>query len=422
MTTQDLLNIKPKEISFPKKEIKTAIITFGTRFSPYHKHIRAVEVFWLRDYLMKVWNRTEVHVVTKLLKDEGEVFPYWKSIFHTDLNDYDEIIIQNSTHNFFGGVVNDYICETFNKLCQYKGDNIWYHYWDVNLNFVDFGLLFKYKIETNGYKFELPISIEDCEHFSTTIVPKVKGLYNGNDYEGLKLKVNSKGSKNIHSCELFTEYSKFNLPQFWVANIKDIDRTTEYPREYDVIYYGTKKGGRTGCLNKLFNKDNDLKKYWYGYDPEYPNTKVETKYIPLNELYNEVHKCYGVIIVGDPKFYYGKVKAMRVYEVLNLDVIGFIHKDYVEEDFFKNKELENYIVFSTIDDLKRTLEKVKKDKSLFDKIIEWQKEEFKRLCGDYKLKDEIPTISLKLETKTIKGGGPYKLDKNGQLKKTKMLF
>jgi hypothetical protein len=387
----------PERIQFEKKPIRTVIISMGPRLSPFAKNVRTLEIFYFRHFLLNFYNRTEVDVATKLLPDDSAV-PYFKSIYDIDLNSYDEVIIHNAALNYFGGVVLSYTEETFIKLSQYKGDNIWYYLTDPKLNFTDFGAMFKERMRKKNLKFKTnSISENHCDDFTNNILPKIKLIFTGNNYP--QLKKQKETQKNLFKREIFTYWDQIETHEFWAANIVDEFEPAPFPREFDIIYFGNdRQSDRNKVLDSYFKKEQDLKKRWIGYTPKYPNITT-SPYLLREDLIKNLNKSYSTFVVGD-FYHYNNIKTVRFFEALMTDMVAFVHAPFDGGNYIQNKELRDYIIVNDINELKEKLDKYKNNELLFRKILELQKAEVERICGKYKLSFKLQKEEkIKIEKK-----------------------
>ena len=258
----------PERITFPKSQLKTAIISFGTRLCPYTgdgKNVRHQEVFYLRHFLLNFYDRTKVDVLTKLL-DKDPPTDYFKDIFKANFDDYDEIIIHNAPNeNFFTGGVLDYWEATFKGLLTCKKQDVWYYLTDPKLTLSNLGEYVKKRMQSTKSKFNAgKITIDECDEFSSKIFPKIKLLFVGSNYSLLQ---------SLNPKEQFTQWDQIETHEFWAANLMGEFETGPWPREFDIIYSGNNRmSDRNKVLDSYFKIDSDLKKLWRGYEVSYPNT------------------------------------------------------------------------------------------------------------------------------------------------------
>lgn len=378
----------PERITFPKAAIKTAIISFGTRLCPYtgnSNNVRHQEVFYFRHFLLNFYKRTKVNVLTKLL-DKDPPTDYFKDIFTTDINDYDEIIIHNAPNeNFYTGGVLDYWEATFNSLLNCKHKNIWYYLTDPKLTLSDLGGYIKKRMTSTKSKFDAgKITVKQCDIFSNKILPNIKLIFTGNNYPLLK---------TLNKKEQFAQWDQIETHEFWAANIMGTFETGPFPREFDITYSGNMRGARCKVLNSYFKNDKELKKLWRGYEPEYDNITYD-KYDEYNSYLKSFIKSYSSFVVGDPE-HYDNIKTVRFFECMLSDAVAFVHGPF-GNNFIQNEELKNYIIVNNINELKEKLNIYKKNEAIFRRIIILQKDEVSRICGKYKL-----SFKLQKESKII---------------------
>ena len=364
------------QIHYEAGNKRTAIVSLSVSLSYKNKDydLKALDLFYLREYLLRIKERSVVDFVTKKTKFNPEHF--FKSIYDTDLNDYDEVIIHNSFYNtFFGGQVPDIYEKTLLELSKYKGD-VWYYLIDPRFGYTDYGKYLKERMESKSkIKFALgKITTKDCERFSENITPRIKCLYAGINYNKHKEFINST-AKNPLSKEIIMEWDSIPIHEYWAANMIDIKHYKPRHRKYDIMYYGVnRKSDRNKLLNSLFKKDEELHKLWIGYDPEYSNTYV-SDFLPRNELVDAMESSYTSIVAGD-KLHFGNVRTLRFFESLAMNTVALIYAPYDDGILIKSDRLRGFITFDNLDDINYRLAYLKDDEKFLKEIIELQQQEF----------------------------------------------
>lgn len=375
-------------VLYEKRNIRTAIVSLSVTLSYSSKNydLKSLDLFYLREYLLRIKNRSVVDFVTK--KSKSNLEPFFKDIFNIDLNEYDEVIIHNSSHNtFFGGQVPVIYEKTLHALSKYKGD-VWYYLIDPRFGYTDYGKYLKERIESKSkIKFALgEITSKDCETFSNNITPRIKCLYAGINYQKHKQFINSNNKKELDK-EIITQWDSIPIHEYWAANMIDIKPYKKQHRKYDVMYYGVnRKSDRNKLLNSLFKKDESLRKLWIGYDPGYPNTYV-SEFLSREELIDAMGHSYTSIVAGD-KLHFGNIRTLRFFESLAMNIIALIYAPYDDGILIKNNKLREIVTFNTIDDIKNKIDYIKNNENIFKEIIELQQQEFVEQTSIYK--EEIP--------------------------------
>jgi hypothetical protein len=397
-------------VNFGKEPKRTAIVSLSVSlcYNTKKYDLKSQDLFYLREYLLKICNRKEVDFVTKKGKNVFE--PYIKSFYDVDLNDYDEVIIHNSFYNmFFGGVIGEIYEQTLWMLSRYTGD-IWYCLIDTRFGFTDYGKYVKDRLlsKTPIKSILNKLTPDDCQRFSENITPRIKCLFDGMDYDKLKAVINGeenkKRVKNHWKFEILEDWDAIEMTEFWAANLIDLPKTELTKKEFDIIYYGTnRRTERMKIMDSMFKEYHwdqedpymtSLNKRWIGYDPEYPDTTV-SDFLDRKELSEEINKSWASLVMGDIH-HYGNVRTLRFFESLASNSLALIHAPYEGNCLLITKQLRELITFNTYDDITNILYQFKGGwKNQYLEVLELQKREFKIITGKYKQKEPIKLNKIK---------------------------
>lgn len=159
--------------------MKAAITTLNSNLSTTTIGIKAEDTIYLRFYMMHILKYEKVDFLKYIPSEEGD------ENVQKDWNEYDEIIIYNSAiHNIFGGRLTKYQHIVILKLLEFKG-KIKYFIADPKLNYIDYGLILKKKVENGSLKTDLNnkiLTIEECERFINEVSPRISYIFSGSDY------------------------------------------------------------------------------------------------------------------------------------------------------------------------------------------------------------------------------------------------
>lgn len=383
-----------------KENKKTGIVCLGTRISLSSKNVRSVDFVYTRDYLQNVLGR-DVDFISLRTKKEDEL-DYYKDIYETDLNDYDELFIYNYSQNPFGGVFGREAIETFKKLYDYNGD-IYYLLYDPKMPSRNFAEYLKKRlkdkdgdIKVNSDIGKEHFTVEYLTNWSNKVFPKIKVAFAGVNYplyyETYNNGLTKRSKDNIANIITSPDNGWIHIPIFeYYAVNEDLDlKLKDYPykdKRFDLVYYGNNRmTDRTKVINKLYN-DDELSKLFIGYDPKFSNTE-SMGYVKHDELFETMGRnCYATVVVGD-KLHNNNTKTPRFYEAMLLDVVAFIYTDFdKDKTYVKNDELKEFIYVSTKDELKEKLNKIKNDEAYYKHIVQLERNEVINVCNKYNMED-----------------------------------
>jgi hypothetical protein len=385
------------EIKMEKMPLKAAIVCHGgNRISLTATNIRSVEFTFLREYLLNVLGRSEVDFVSRMTKKELDL-DYFKDIFVTDLNYYDEIYIYNASYNVFGGIVPAENIELMKQLYNYNG-KIWYFLGDPKMPYKDYAQYLKSKLKDGKMKVMGDLEFtgftaEWLDSWSEKVYPKINIAFAGKNYDlYYNTYTNSIKDKNLKNKDyhmLKPDYDWFFLElfEYFAINekldlkLKDYDFNS---KQYDLVYFGNdRQNERNKIIKKLYSNPN-LKKICIGFDPELENCDVE-KYIKHDELFPFIgEKCLATVVVGDI-LHNNNIKTPRFFESMLLDTVAFISTTYdTNKEFVTNEFLRDFIYVSDENELYDKINLIKNDEELYKKIVKLEREEILNQTNKYK--------------------------------------
>lgn len=384
------------KIEMQKQPLKAAIVCHGgNRITLTAKNVRSVDFIYLREYLLNVLGRSEVDFVSRKTKKEDDL-TYFKDIYTTDLNEYDEIYIYNAAYNVFGGIVPSENIELMKQLYNYNG-NLWYVIADPKMPYYDYAQYLKSKLKDGKMKTSNDLEFtgftaEWLDSWSEKVYPKINIAFTGQNYD-LYYKtymdnLNSRNSKNHKYLSLNPKYDWFFLKLFEYYSIhEELDlKLKDYDfskKEYDLVYFGNnRQNDRNKIIKKLFDNPK-LKKFFIGFDPGLENCTIED-YVKHEDLFALIgEKCFATLVVGDI-LHNGNIKTARFFESMLLDTVAFISTTYdPNKEFITNEFLKDFIYISNEKELFDKIQMIKNDEELYRKIVKLEREEIFKLTEEF---------------------------------------
>lgn len=375
-----------QEINKTLNNKKVGIISYITRISLDSLNVRSVDLFYLREYLLNVLNAKEVDFISKKSSKEMHI-EYYKHIYNTDLNYYDELYIYNCGYNIIGGRFPSELVTLFEKLNNYNG-KLYYVIADPKFPNLDAGKMIKGRLTSdNMLKVEhgyIKVNPEIFDIFSKKVFPKINVAFTGVDYELYYNKFNEKllklSDKSKEHNKMCNDISWFYLDLFGYYAINEkLDmklKNFDTDKVYDFVYFGNNRSSQRATLVKKLCNDDSIKKLFIGYDPKYLNNYEFIKYVKHDELFNIIgSQCLTTVIVGDD-LHNNNIKTARFYEGMLLDIVSFIYIDFdKDKKYIKNKKLKDFIYISSKEELVEKINLLKNDKNLYKEIVELERAE-----------------------------------------------
>lgn len=348
---------------------KVAITSVSLRILLDESSARSICYKYLEQYL-KNEKGYEVDFVSKKIKHEESIENYKHCFDMDNFDEYDEIYLYTSQHNFFGGVVFDFTTNILEKLLKYKGK--------INLvlsdlNIPHFNFVEKLYNKRDKLKLTYPVT------FTEQDVETFKNL----NYEYLFFSLD---------VDVWTKYMRSKTPSYFIdvqtekyeiypieaiifANRK-IEIKSDVEKKYDICYYGAnRQGDRQKKLKKYFEKDQKLHKLFVGLDFfEFPNSEMFGA-MKLNELYSTIQQSYSSIVIGESMSFH---LSYRFFENIKNGLVSFVDIGYdPNKTLYKDQWLKDNMYVSSIEEIYPILDRVKKDKDFREMILQKQFDELK---------------------------------------------
>lgn len=380
-----------------KENLKAAVVMLNGRLNFHTTEVTPMELTYLKQMLVEKYGRT-VHFVSKETRKELRECHRedYRQVEDTDLNDYDEVYIFNTSINLFGGTYQYINLVTFKKLLSFKG-KIYYVLSDPRFPCKDFGHYMKKRLEASEDGKHLQsdrgptdiITKEDCDKWTNEIFPEITIAFNGFDYERLYKEY----TKSKRKCNHVKYPSKCNWCQLMYfqqfgKKLMEEDKTILLDhcfedKKYDLCYYGVnRKNERNEIIASLY-APKELSKLFIGLDViDVPNSKIIER-TEREDLFPTICKnCLATVVIGD-NYHNNNCITFRFYEAMLMDAVGLIYDAYdTDRKLIKNKFLLDFIYVKTADDVVDRLKRLREDKALYKKIIKLEREEVKRIFSE----------------------------------------
>lgn len=365
--------------------MKAAIISLNNRVVLKGHNIRSLESIYLRNWLLKTNQYTEIDYVStkkkRMKADDPENVDYFLESETTDINDYDAVYVHNSTHNFIGGAIQAHTVKQTKELCRFKGP-VYYMYTDPNLHLINFAFLLEErdrKGTKSSYKTDLRVTSEEVQKFAN--LPwqiywcgKDFNSYYQNSY--LKINANKRCVIDLNKTHTypFFEFLFANKPMA----VKDIPFAG---RIYDLTYYGNWRPQRAKKIEEYFNNPN-LSTVFAGFEVEWPRSKCYG-YVDHDELHTVVQPAIASVVIGDPD-HNGNIVTARFFENIRFKLCSFIDLDYdPTKSLYKDEFLKNFMYVQNKAELQDKVTQIKNDQLLFNKILALQDKEIENYRLQY---------------------------------------
>lgn len=384
------------KLELENKKCKSAIVMLNGRLNLTTTDMIAVELDYIKRLLEKNFSRTVDYVSHKTKKDKDN--PSYKDITETNLSDYDEVFIYNSSLNLFGGVFSMACLQTFKQLLDFKG-TIYYILSDPRFPCQNFGELVRYKLQRNNGKLKVGGKIgetdllteADCDKFTNEIFPKIITAFNGFDYEMFydlyvsshrKLSVQASLPSEKRWCQFtFFEYFGYKLLQD-----AEIQKNYSYEaKKYDLVYYGiNRRNERNKIIADLYSPES-LKKLFIGFDGVELSNTDRIERVERCDLFKTIaSNSLATVVIGDT-FHNNNCITFRFYEAMLLDTVALIYDDFDKDrKLIKDKTLQDFIFVKTKEDVEDRIKKLRENQELYNNIVELERKEVKRLFENYK--------------------------------------
>lgn len=309
-------------------------------------------------YLKKLFNENnlQLDIIGKKGRTNKDI-EFFKDI-SSNLESTENVFIQLAPINFFGGVLDDYVVKFINSIGDLKDRNFYILVNDPRIKpqnpaevvFKRFGLC---KEQINNWN---------------NIFEKANYFFQGKDLN--KFFDEDKNRKTIN-LDFFTYIFK-NDSKY--SNFIDLEN-----KEFDLIYYGDKRGSHREKKIKKYIK-NSKSNLLVGYKTKNVDTTFMNK-VSHNDLQKVIDKSICSLIIGD-KEHEDNIATFRLYETLASSTLCAIDIDYdPNKELIKNETLRNILYVKNQNDIDKLILLYSKE------LIYLQQQELKRIFeeGNYKL-------------------------------------
>jgi len=337
-----------------EKNMETVVIQRFFRTIPVNKDKSSnpggTEIFYLIKYLREECGIEPILQYHTKTKPKGDY--NWKSYEQINWNDVDLCINPPYLFNLFGGAWSTREVESIVNWTENYNGLTYIMYTDPSILWTS---PIRLIIEggrnkcNDGPDFNLDPSL--IEKFDSK---NIESLFIGRNYdlfkEMCKPSPNNIWPKINHQFDLvpymieneWLELSKHNTAPLFTDQIQNTDL-----KKYDLVYFGSKRTGRTKVLRDLF-KESELNKLWIGYDPNFKNT-IAVKSQPRSELVDFVKLGKLSFVVGDPA-HNNNIFTYRIFENAIMNTLSVIWNDFDPDHLiFNHVDLSKFYVKTTED-------------------------------------------------------------------------
>lgn len=313
---------------------------------------RGLELIYLKE-LIEDKNKS-VMIFGKKCRTNSDL-DFFQDVIKISDYDIDSVIIQLAPANFFGGQYSEYSVDAIAELA------LLFERGDVKFNILPTDPRIKPLNPARIFSERFGI----CDNFIDTwdrILNESTYLFPGKDinkFFGVNLNVNTyKLDWFAYIFKKGVKFSEFN------------DK-----KDYDVIYYGDKRGSyRNNKIKKFmpYSTNNLL----LGYKEPKINYATFMKKVKHSELFNILDKCKVSLVIGD-KEHEDNVATFRFYEALASSAIAAIDIDFdPNKELIKNEKLRNLLYVKNMNDVKNLVN------CYSEEIIMLQQKELKRIFDE----------------------------------------
>jgi hypothetical protein len=268
------------------------------------KNASSIESTTIIDYLRKECGIDPQLVYNSVKKPKGDY--NWVKYTEVDWRNVDVCIHQLQNYMLFGGVCMDQdIYTMINWNVNYSGLNL--------LLYTDPQILwtnpFKFMVENGKNKYitrsnrnvEVKLTYDCPPEFVDLFESKeIEGLYVGRDWDKFKsfakdrINPHTVWPQKVHQIDLVSSISKKLTSKVKRSSLFNHDDK----KIYDIVYYGSNRGGYRNTVIKNLLKNESLKKLWIGWNPSFPNsTHIERQTSDGLEFYLKMSKLS--LVIGD---------------------------------------------------------------------------------------------------------------------------
>lgn len=271
----------------------------------------------------------------------------------TDFSEFDEVYIQLTNCNFFGGAIGKHTLKCTLDLANFNGK--------INVLVTDPQIpIFNYaKAIKDRFKFE-EIQDHDIDKWNY-IIENSTYIFPGKDIN----KFFGWTPKNVVNFDFFKEIFKLKYNNY--THVENTDH-----KEYDLVYYGANRSGSRNKIIKHFYKSN-TNNVFIGCDKIDKNVTCLKK-MKQHDVIDFLNKNVKVsLIVGD-KEHLDNVITFRLYEVMMTNCLAAIHIDYdPNKEIITDPELREILYVSGPEDIEKLVKMYSKE------LVDKQHRELKKI-------------------------------------------
>lgn len=327
---------------------KIAITSVFANLTYNNKNHRGLEAMFFKKFMEE--KGAEIQVVGYKNRNTKDL-DFYINYKDTDFSEYGAVIIQLSTPNFFGGTMGEHCEKICNDLANYKGK--------IYL------LINDPRIPPVNYAQIISDRFGKCTDYIESwnkIIEEATYLFPG---KNLKQFLGWQ-PKNWMRVDWFTYIFKHRFQEIGLA-----DPNTTYSKEYDLVYFGDKRGSfRENQLRKYFPKDTNNLLIGYKSD----NIPAEfIKKLKHDELMEKLNHVKVSLVTGDEE-HLDNVTTYRFYETLASNCLAAIQIEYdPNKELIQDPVLKDVLYVSSKEDVKKLINAYSSD------LIKRQHEELKRI-------------------------------------------
>lgn len=319
---------------------------------------RGLELIYLKQ-LLEEKNR-EVLIFGNKCRTNKDL-NFFKDITEIKKYNINSIILQLAPANFFGGQYSDYSVECVKALADlWKSNKVKFNILptDPRIKPLNPAIIFYERFNI-------------CEEYIKTwdeIILNSIYLFPGKDL-----------NKFFNMDNKFNTYKLNWFAYIFKKGVNTYDYSTD--KDYDVIYYGDKRGSyRNNKIKKFmpFSTKNLLLGYK---EPKISWADYKTK-VKHSELFSVLNKCKVSLVIGD-KEHEDNVATFRFFEALASSAIAAIDIDYdPNKQLIKNNTLRNILYVDSKNQVANLAKLYTENQSLAEEIIDLQKLELQRIFNE----------------------------------------
>jgi hypothetical protein len=306
----------------------------------------------------------EMHLYTEIRPRDKLIEPYiWHDIVTEDIHSVDALVVINGIANFFGGQERLFELRNYQEMNKFKGPII-YIYCDPNLPFKDVNVRLKpWKDKWPGVQLDRKDVI--C-------------ITQSNDLEAVMKRITP--TREVLTKTIIPQ-KIVHFPFEKFPCLRSTVPFNEHP-EVDLSYGGTMRNGRRekSMMKFYFGHPDDISVEMFGNISEdaFPATDLRkplfTKPVLYQEMMLKMNKALAHCVIGDPHYSTVDILPQRAYESIWANCVTFIDatQDRNSRIFAKDKELSEFLLVETREDLTERIQLLKKDTKMRRDITEAQ--------------------------------------------------